>query len=65
VGHNLGGNMSKSLVNYYKYLVNEQQAIADLNMAIELDPQYADAYNNRGVSYHYLHNEQRAIEDYN
>jgi tetratricopeptide (TPR) repeat protein len=64
VGHNLGGNMSKSLVNYYKYLGNYQQAINDLNKAIEINPKLAIAYYNRAISYSSLGNIDKTIEDY-
>ena len=40
------------------------QAILDFNTAIELNPNYADAYNNRGVAYEGKGEFDRAIVDY-
>ncbi|MCZ8224313.1 MAG: tetratricopeptide repeat protein [Microcystis sp. LE19-84.1B] len=42
-----------------------QGAIADYNKAIELDPNFALAYNNRGVVYYNLKQWQKALADYN
>ena len=44
--------------------LTEERAIEDWDEAIRLDPQDADAYNNRGIAYHDLGEYQRAIEDY-
>jgi tetratricopeptide (TPR) repeat protein len=41
-----------------------QGAIADLDKAITLNPNYAEAYNSRGLTYRALKNYQRAIADY-
>ena len=46
-------------------LGNDKGAIADYDKAIELDPQYALAYNNRGDSKVNLGNYKRAIAYYN
>ncbi len=43
----------------------DQKAIDDYNRAIELDPEYTDAYNNRGNRYAALGEDQKAIDDYN
>ncbi len=40
-------------------------AIADYTKAIEINPQYADAYNNRGAAKYSLKDTQGAIADYN
>ena len=40
------------------------QAIADFTEAIRLDPNYANAYNNRGLAYDDKGDFARAIEDY-
>ena len=40
-------------------------AVEDFNKALELKPDFADAYNNRGNAYHGKGNHDRAIEDYN
>jgi tetratricopeptide (TPR) repeat protein len=42
-----------------------ERAIEDYNKTIELDPNYAEAYNNRGNAYSGLKEYERAIEDYN
>ena len=41
-----------------------EEAIGEYDEAIRLDPQDADAYNNRGVSYENLGQFQRAIQDH-
>ncbi len=41
-----------------------EHAVADYTSAVELDPQYAKAYNNRGNAYASLGETERAIEDY-
>lgn len=43
---------------------NPHQAIQYLNSAIQLKPDFAEAYNNRGGAYLYLDQPERAIEDY-
>jgi tetratricopeptide (TPR) repeat protein len=40
-----------------------QGAIADLDKAITINPQYAEAYNNRGLTYKALKDYQKAIAD--
>lgn len=42
-----------------------EQAIAEYNEALRLDPQHARAYNKRGIAYDGPGEHQRAIEDYN
>ncbi|MCC5631689.1 tetratricopeptide repeat protein [Nostoc sphaeroides CHAB 2801] len=44
---------------------NNQAAIEDYNQAIRLNPNFAEAYNNRGAAHHTLGNNQTAINDYN
>ena len=39
-------------------------AIADYTKAIEIDPNYADAYNNRGIAKDELKDYKGAIADY-
>lgn len=48
-------------------LINKdpKTAIEYLDKAIKLQPDYASAYNNRGVAYATLNQYQRAIEDFN
>ncbi|PSB04588.1 tetratricopeptide repeat-containing S1 family peptidase [Merismopedia glauca] len=43
---------------------NYQEAIENYTKAIEIDPQYTNAYNNRGIAYGNLGNYQQAISDY-
>ena len=68
-----GGQMSKELtgqapeaVPFLPAEVAEQMelAVADYTSAIELDPEYAKAYNNRGNAYASLGDLDRALEDY-
>ncbi|MGD0280151.1 MAG: tetratricopeptide repeat protein [Smithella sp.] len=49
----------------YNNLGNDRQAIEDYNRAIEIKPDHAEAYNNRGISYGNLGNYRQAIEDFN
>ena len=42
-----------------------EQAIADYNQAIQLNPKYAYAYNNRGIVYYNQGKYDLAIADYN
>jgi len=44
---------------------NNTDAIKAYSMAIELNPQYANAYFARGLNYVILGNNQQAVEDYN
>jgi tetratricopeptide (TPR) repeat protein len=39
--------------------------MADYNKAIEINPQYAELYNNRGIVYYDLKEYDKAIKDYN
>jgi tetratricopeptide (TPR) repeat protein len=48
----------------YNDLGNYNQAIEDLNRAIEINPGYADPYLTRGNAYNSLGNYRQAIEDY-
>ncbi len=57
-------NMANALWDGTKY-TDSQKAIEYLTAAIRLKPDYADAYNNRGLAYDNLGQHQRAIEDYN
>ena len=49
---------------YHTECCRYQEAINDYNKAIELNPKYERAYNNRGNSYYELGNTQQSIEDY-
>ena len=44
---------------------DNEQAILDLNRAIEIDPNYARAYNNRGVAYRRVDDLQASLADLN
>jgi tetratricopeptide (TPR) repeat protein len=48
-----------------KARVQFEKAIQDYNQAIELDPEYAHAFNNRGLAYADLKQFEKAIQDYN
>ena len=41
------------------------RAIADYGQAVKINPDYVNAYLNRGISYYLLRNYQLAIADYN
>ena len=41
-----------------------ENAIAEYSQAIQLEPDYASAYNNRGVAYSYLNEYKKAITDF-
>jgi Flp pilus assembly protein TadD len=45
-------------------LGNYQQAINDYNKVVELNPQYAAAYHNRGIAYARIGNTQQAMENF-
>ena len=47
-------------VNAQKY----EEAIADFEKAVELKPDYADAYFNLGRTYYLMHDEDKACENY-
>src|SRR3989338_1288964 len=51
----------------YQHSLNKEHdsAIEAYTKAIQLDPNYADAYNNRGLAYDNKRQYDRAIEDYN
>jgi tetratricopeptide (TPR) repeat protein len=51
------GNEAHNLKEY-------KRALSEFNKAIELDPKYAFAYNNRGVAYYDLKDYNMAIQDY-
>lgn len=44
---------------------HKQEAIQEYTKAIEMDPQYASAYNNRGILHKESGDHQKALEDYN
>ncbi len=52
------GNANVTLEKY-------EEAIEDYTRAIDLNPQYAEAYNNRGIANRHLVKFEEAIEDYN
>ncbi len=48
----------------YEHFQDYRRAIADLDHAIELAPNYTKAYNSRGMSYYALKDYERAIKDF-
>jgi tetratricopeptide (TPR) repeat protein len=50
-----------NLVNEGKY----EEAIAELTQAIDICPEYAELYFNRGTAYCWIEEYEKAIEDYN
>ena len=42
-----------------------QEAIKDLNQAVEIDPLFLDAYYNRGTAKSFLKQDKEAIKDFN
>ena len=56
-------NKALSLWDGVKY-TDLKKAIEYLNNAIKLQPDYSEAYNNRGAAYDNLGQQQRAIKDY-
>lgn len=50
--------------NSYRHLNELKKAIKDYNKAIEIKPDYAEAYNNRANSYFDLEEFDKAISDY-
>ena len=43
---------------------DDQNTVTSLDQTAEINPQYADAYNNKGLSLYYLGNNQEAIDCY-
>ena len=48
----------------YQYLKKHNEALADYNEAIKLNPKFAEAYNNRGNVYQELKEYKQALADY-
>ena len=44
--------------------MKDDEAIADFEKAVELKPDYADAYFNLGRTYYIMHDEDKACENY-
>lgn len=51
--------------NHFRELGRYQQAVASCERAIELDPNCAAAYGNRGLAYAYMNQYRKSISDYN
>jgi tetratricopeptide (TPR) repeat protein len=50
--------------NIFYDLENDWKALADYERVIEIAPDYADAYYNRGIVYSYLARSRQAIKDF-
>ena len=50
--------------NVHLYRSDYDLALVDYDKAIELDPEYATAYNNRGIAYRHLGEYEKALADY-
>lgn len=63
-------NTSNSAVGFYQLAEscrekkNYNCAVKNYSKAIDIAPDYADAYNNRGIVYHYKRNYDQAIRDF-
>jgi tetratricopeptide (TPR) repeat protein len=58
-------DIAYKIMGYARYLMGDKEmAINNYNRAIELNPNYAEAYLNRAESYYQLGNYDRAIIDY-
>ena len=55
--HDIGANLLRQ-----RHL---EEAITEFDIAISLDPNFAVAYNNRGIAYKRLGQPERAMEDFN
>jgi len=53
----------RGVANYYR--TEYEETIEDCTSAIELEPDWADPYNLRGLSYEHIGAEDRALEDFN
>ena len=51
--------------NAYNYKKEYDRAIADFNQAFQLNPKYAELFNNRGIAYNEKKEYDRAIADFN
>ena len=63
-----GSSEAVTLNNKAVELINEErweEALAELDKAIELDPNLAEAYNNRGRAYSELGQYEQALTEYN
>jgi tetratricopeptide (TPR) repeat protein len=59
-------NAVESFETGYQLLIakRRKEALRALTMSVELDPQFAEAYNTRGLAYEELGDIRRAIQDY-
>jgi lipoprotein NlpI len=64
-GHERAIDFYNRGLKYRRDKGDTDRAIADYNIAISIDPKYADAYNNRGFAYARKGEYDRAIADYN
>lgn|SRR5262249_14464224 len=66
-GEETGTRMAAAFNNRgvaYRYKGDKDRALADINQAIQLDPNAANHYNNRGIIYRMNGEYDRAISDY-
>jgi tetratricopeptide (TPR) repeat protein len=56
ISHN---NIGRELIDEGRW----EEALAELDMAMELDPELAEAYNNRGSTYSYLEQYEQTKAD--
>ncbi len=64
MGRPMGESSEVKRISVYDILDQSEKAIEDYDKAIEIDPQYAEAYYNRGSAYDILGQSEQARQDY-